>query len=47
MGLLGSSDENLRALEQLLAADIHARGNAITLSGDPATWRSPSGSSPS
>ncbi|PRC45598.1 phosphate starvation-inducible protein PhoH, partial [Mycobacterium sp. ITM-2017-0098] len=35
MGLLGSADENLRALEQLLAADIHARGNAITLSGEP------------
>ncbi|MBX7431505.1 PhoH family protein [Mycobacterium sp. Y57] len=34
--LLGSSDENLRALERLLAADIHARGNAITLSGEPA-----------
>lgn len=36
MGLLGSSDENLRELEQLLAADIHARGNAITLSGEVA-----------
>ena len=35
-GLLGSSDENLRALERLLNADIHARGNAITLSGEPA-----------
>ncbi|WP_137144618.1 PhoH family protein [Mycolicibacterium sp. CR10] len=36
VGLLGSSDENLRALERLLTADIHARGNAITLSGQPA-----------
>ena len=36
MGLLGSADENLRALERLLAADIHARGNALTLSGEPA-----------
>ena len=36
MGLLGSSDENLRALERLLAADIHARGNVVTLSGEPA-----------
>ncbi len=36
VGLLGSSDENLRALEHLLSADIHARGNAITLSGEPA-----------
>ncbi|MEZ0338635.1 PhoH family protein [Mycobacterium sp. pV006] len=36
VGLLGSSDENLRALEDLLAADIHARGNAINLVGEPA-----------
>lgn len=36
MGLLGSSDENLRELEQLLAADIHARGNEITVAGDHA-----------
>lgn len=36
VGLLGSADENLRALEDILAADIHARGNALTLSGEPA-----------
>jgi len=36
VGLLGSADENLRALESILAADIHARGNALTLSGEPA-----------
>ena len=36
MGLLGSADENLRALERILAADIHVRGNALTLSGEPA-----------
>jgi phosphate starvation-inducible protein PhoH and related proteins len=36
VGLLGRSDENLRALETLLSADIHARGNAVTLSGEPA-----------
>ena len=36
MGLLGSADENLRALERLLAADLHVRGNAMTLSGEPA-----------
>jgi phosphate starvation-inducible protein PhoH and related proteins len=36
MGLLGSADENLRALERLLAADVHVRGNAVTLSGEPA-----------
>ena len=36
VGLLGSADENLRALESILAADIHARGNALTLTGEPA-----------
>ncbi len=36
VGLLGSADENLRALEQLLTADVHVRGNAVTLSGDSA-----------
>jgi phosphate starvation-inducible PhoH-like protein len=36
VGLLGSADENLRALERTLAADLHVRGNALTLSGEPA-----------
>ncbi len=36
VGLLGSADENLRALERLITADVHARGNALTLSGEPA-----------
>jgi phosphate starvation-inducible protein PhoH and related proteins len=36
MGLLGSADENLRALERILAADLHVRGNAVTISGEPA-----------
>jgi phosphate starvation-inducible protein PhoH and related proteins len=36
VGLLGSADENLRAIESELAADIHVRGNALTLSGEPA-----------
>ncbi len=36
MGLLGSADENLRALERTLSADLHVRGNAVTLSGEPA-----------
>ncbi|HZC89174.1 MAG TPA: PhoH family protein [Mycobacterium sp.] len=36
MGLLGSADENLRALERILAADLHVRGNAVTLTGEPA-----------
>ena len=35
VGLLGSADENLRALERILAADIHVRGNAVTLSWAP------------
>jgi phosphate starvation-inducible PhoH-like protein len=36
MGLLGSADDNLRALERTLTADLHVRGNAITLAGEPA-----------
>jgi phosphate starvation-inducible PhoH-like protein len=36
VGLLGSADENLRALERVLAADLHVRGNVVTLSGEPA-----------
>lgn len=36
VGLLGSADENLRAIENLLAADIHVRGNEVTFSGEPA-----------
>ena len=36
VGLLGSADENLRALERLLTADIHVRGNASPCSGEPA-----------
>jgi phosphate starvation-inducible PhoH-like protein len=34
--MLGSADENLRALERILAADVHVRGNALTLTGEPA-----------
>ena len=34
--LLGSRDENLRVVEELLAADVHVRGNEVTLSGAPA-----------
>jgi phosphate starvation-inducible protein PhoH and related proteins len=36
VGLLGSTDDNLRALERTLAAGLHARGNTVTLSGSPA-----------
>ena len=36
VGLLGSADENLRSLERTLDADLHVRGNAITISGEPA-----------
>ncbi|MGB3772935.1 MAG: PhoH family protein [Rhodococcus sp. (in: high G+C Gram-positive bacteria)] len=34
--LLGSSDGNLRALEQVLSAEIHVRGNVVTFEGAPA-----------
>ena len=33
MGLLGSRDSLLRLLEENLAADIHVRGNRVTLRG--------------
>ncbi len=33
--LLGSRDENLKVTEDLLAADVHVRGNEVTLSGTP------------
>jgi phosphate starvation-inducible protein PhoH and related proteins len=36
LALLGSRDENLRAAEELLDADVHVRGNELTLTGDPA-----------
>ncbi|MCK2241053.1 MULTISPECIES: PhoH family protein [unclassified Crossiella] len=36
LALLGSSDENLRLLEELLTADVHVRGNELTLTGEPA-----------
>lgn len=36
MGLLGSADENLRTLEDLLAAELHVRGNVLTIGGPPA-----------
>jgi len=36
VGVVGAGDEFLRLLERTLAADIHVRGNEITLTGDPA-----------
>ncbi|WP_330253354.1 PhoH family protein [Nocardia sp. NBC_00565] len=33
---LGSADQNLRELEQLLDADIHVRGNSVTITGKAA-----------
>ncbi len=36
LALLGSRDESLRAAEELLDADVHVRGNEVTLSGRPA-----------
>src|SRR5437763_7435613 len=35
LALLGSRDENLRMAEELLDADVHVRGNELTLTGDP------------
>jgi phosphate starvation-inducible PhoH-like protein len=35
LALLGSRDENLRVAEELLEADVHVRGNEVTLSGEP------------
>src|SRR5690349_5061129 len=34
--LLGARDDVLKLIERSLAADIHVRGNEITLSGTPA-----------
>src|ERR1700712_5280490 len=36
LALLGSRDESLRMAEGLLAADVHVRGNELTLTGAPA-----------
>ncbi|GAA4876872.1 PhoH family protein [Saccharopolyspora cebuensis] len=36
MTLLGSRDKNLRAVEDLLDADVHVRSNEVSLSGEPA-----------
>lgn len=36
VGLLGSADENLRALESSLSAEVHVRGNTVNLSGTAA-----------
>ncbi|MFC5996872.1 PhoH family protein [Pseudonocardia hispaniensis] len=36
LALLGSRDESLRVAEELLDADVHVRGNELTLSGEPA-----------
>ncbi|MDD7967095.1 PhoH family protein [Actinomycetospora lemnae] len=36
LALLGKRDENLREAESLLAADVHVRGNELTLTGEPA-----------
>jgi phosphate starvation-inducible protein PhoH and related proteins len=36
LALLGSRDESLRTAEELLEADVHVRGNELTLSGEPA-----------
>ena len=35
LALLGSRDENLRTAEEILSADVHVRGNEVTLTGEP------------
>ena len=47
VGLLGSADDNLRALERTLAADLHARGNTSPCPDHPPTSHWPSAWSPS
>lgn len=36
VGLLGSADENLRAIEKSLSADVHVRGNTVSMAGEAA-----------
>jgi phosphate starvation-inducible protein PhoH and related proteins len=36
LALLGSRDESLRVAEEMLEADVHVRGNELTLTGTPA-----------
>jgi phosphate starvation-inducible PhoH-like protein len=36
VSLLGARDEVLKRIEQALAADVHVRGNEVTLAGSPA-----------
>jgi phosphate starvation-inducible PhoH-like protein len=36
LALLGSRDESLRTAEEMLVADVHVRGNELTLTGTPA-----------
>ena len=36
VGLLGTRDELLHVIEREFSADIHVRGNEITVSGPPA-----------
>nr|WP_245694481.1 PhoH family protein [Actinopolyspora mzabensis] len=35
LALLGSKDENLRTAEDVLDADVHVRGNEVSISGEP------------
>lgn len=45
VSVLGPGDEHLRLVERSFRADVHVRGNRITLAGDPErppSWRSSS-----
>ena len=39
VALLGPSDEHLAVIEQAFDADVHVRGNEITLGGEPGRGR--------
>ena len=43
VGLLGSADENLRALERTLSADLHVRGNTSRCRASRPTSHWPNG----
>jgi len=47
LALLGSRDAKPAHGGNLLDADVHVRGNELTLTGESPTWPSPRGCSPS
>ena len=47
VSLLGPGDEHLAVIERAFDADVHVRGNRITLTASPVRSPSPSGCSTS